>query len=41
MRRVSSKKFEKVRTNVYLSRASKEKAEKILKEYVLSISEGF
>ena len=33
MRRPTPKKVEKVRTNVYLARASKEKAQKVLKEY--------
>jgi len=41
MRRVNSKKIEKVRTNVYLARDSKEKAQKILKEYGLNFSEAF
>ncbi|WP_038058079.1 hypothetical protein [Thermodesulfobacterium hydrogeniphilum] len=33
MRRPTPKKVEKVRTNVYLARAFKEKAQKVLKEY--------
>ena len=41
MRRLTPKKIEKVRTNVYLARASKEKAQKVLKEYGLNLSEAF
>jgi len=41
MKRVNSKKIEKVKTNVYLIRDSKEKAQKILKEYGLTFSEAF
>lgn len=38
---LDTKKTEKVRTNVYLGRASKEKAQKILKKYGLNLSEAF
>ena len=41
MRKVTPKKFEKVRTNVYLARTSKEKAQKVLKKYGLNLSEAF
>jgi len=41
MKKIITKKTEKVRTNVYLTRTSKDKAQKILKKYGLNLSEAF
>ncbi len=37
---LKAQKKEKVRTNIYVSRASKEKAQRVLKRYGLSLSEA-
>jgi DNA-damage-inducible protein J len=37
---LDTQKKEKVRTNVYVGRASKEKAQRVLKKYGLSLSEA-
>ncbi len=41
IRTSTTKKAEKVRTNVYLVRHSKEKAQEVLKKYGLNLSEAF